>query len=164
MFVLLLLQLLLHPKLYRNWSAMLTQGLLLRLWSQSPSILPQNLLKSTNLWRCIFQSLLHALKGLLPTCWFSRSCPYCRKCRSMVGWLGLWLCALWNNVKVWGRSWIESFGSCEELQNKVHWELLLHCFVVADNLFFDHEGFRWQLRAWLRRKGLEVIPSLGWIV
>jgi hypothetical protein len=127
--------------------------------------------KSKTLWHCIFHSLLHPLKVPLPTCWFSRSCLCCRKCHSVVGWLRLWLCVPWNNVKACGHSW-QQHNKSFPFPNRISWilwgplkqstlgidaSLLCHCWRCISRPW----GLHWHLCKWLRHKGLEVVPALG---
>jgi hypothetical protein len=122
-----------------------------------------------NLLRCASQSQWHALKVPLPICWFFRSYLYCQIFHIAVDWLRLWLCVLQNSVRASTCSWqlhnnffhlgIEFLRPSKDLRTEVHWQRLLHYFVVVCGLLFNNH-FPWLLSALLRHIRWEAAPVL----
>jgi hypothetical protein len=155
MLVLPLLWLLLRLKLHRNRQAMLAQELLVRLRNLAPSILPQNLLKSETLLRCIFlksttcseSSIVHLL--ILPELslllkmlfngWLVKTLIVCASIISKLAGTHD------NDITNPFHFWIEYIGSYEDLlRNKVVSSLVWLRWVINLARFeFKSETFWW---------------------
>jgi hypothetical protein len=138
---------LLLSKLHHNKLTMVIRVLLPQLPSRAPSILPQNWLRSGTLWHCAFQNPLRLITPLPIT----NSSGAISISENIIQWLTGWdpdcvcfkimvklACAHDYRVTNILHLGIKSLGHCEDLQNEIHWELLLHYFAILRYFFLGH--------------------------